>query len=132
METQAAALGGVLPGRSMKLKSDATTWVMRDQNGQMARIKVVDMSDAHLFRWIRYFRKKYRDEGFQGDDATLDATIRVSIVTAPAIFAEATKRGVYLPPVKPATVASAAVAAPQPEVLPAPPGKRLITLEDEE
>lgn len=98
---------------------------MRDQNGEMAPIKVVDMTDPHLFRWIRYFRKKWRDEGFQGSDAKLDAIIKAQMVTAPAIYAEAIKRGVFnAPPSDPVTEKKASTD----DVL---PGKRRITLEED-
>lgn len=85
-----------------RMKPDATTWVMKDQNGQMVRVKVTEMTDAHLWRWIRYFRRKWRDSGFKGSDDLLDATIKNSIVTAPAIYAEAIKRGVFTASTPPA------------------------------
>lgn len=76
------------------MKPTATKWVSRDKNGQMVEVRVVDMEDVHLWRWIRYFRRKWRESGFKGSDAQLDATIRQELVTAPAIYAEAAKRGV--------------------------------------
>jgi len=92
-------------------QADATTWVMQDTDGVKKSVKVTHMSDEHLFRWIRYFRKKWRDNGHVGSDAQLDAAIRGAIVTAPAIFAEAAKRGVYVPP-------SAAPVVPPPTAVP--------------
>jgi hypothetical protein len=120
-----------LPG----LQSDATTWVMRDREGQMRRVRVVDMTDQHLWRWIRYFRRKYRQErGFVGSDDHLDAVIKADIITAPAIYAEAYKRNVIsgLAPPAPSVIISTqtpGVAAP-PQVE-AEPGKRKITLDEE-
>jgi hypothetical protein len=100
---------------------------MKGPDGEMQAIKVADMTDAHLFRWIRYFRKKWRDEGRTGSDADLDVLIRVSIVTAPAIYAEAAKRGVYaIPPVPTASPFPEPV-APVP-VVPAPAGRTVTAL----
>lgn len=76
-----------------KLTPDATTWVMRDSSGKMIAVKVTKMSDSHLHRWVLYFRRKFRDGGFAGNDADLDELIQQSIVTAAAIFREAKQRG---------------------------------------
>jgi hypothetical protein len=82
-----------------KLYPDATTWVMRTPEGELQAVKVTAMTASHLRRWILYFRKKYRDEGrvFEGaSTAILDALIQDEMITAPAIYAEAFGRGVYL------------------------------------
>lgn len=72
-----------------------TTWVTKDVYGQPRRIPVSEMTDSHLWRWVRFFRKKFRDERrFRGSDADLDAMIQSEIITAPAIYREAKKRGV--------------------------------------
>lgn len=73
----------------------ATVWVSKEQTGEWRAVRVVDMDTMHLQRWIAYFRKKYRESGASGTDAEVDALIRKGMVTAPAIFAEAKKRGVY-------------------------------------
>lgn len=111
----------------MTAKPTATTWVMRDPDGQMVPIKVTDMTDQHLFRWIRYFRKKWRDGGYQGSDAALDGIIKREMVTAPAIYVEASKRGVFKPPL-PDPVMDERGTKPAD----ATPGARRITLEDDE
>jgi len=67
---------------------------MKDQDGVPHFVRVVDMTDTHLWRWVRFFRRKWRDKGFNGSDEALDQAIRQSIVTAPAIYAEAFKRKV--------------------------------------
>jgi len=77
-------------------RADATTWVAKNEDGAMVAVKVVDMASDHLYRWVRYFRKKFRDEGFEGTDEQLDAVIKTRMVTAPAIFAEVEKRGIWL------------------------------------
>lgn len=84
------------------MKPTATAWVSKDKDGQMVLIDVVNMENAHLWRWIRYFRRKWRDSGFKGNDAQLDAAIKAHIVTAPMIYAEAAKRGVIDLPSPPA------------------------------
>lgn len=128
-------------------KPTATTWVFRKPDGSMQRIRVVDMEDQHLWRWIRYFRRKWRESGFKGSDAVLDAIIKTQMVTAPAIYQEAKKRGVInLPdppiPISPAQAVAAAAKLVQHKgpveqqrslELDAPPepGSRLITLEDD-
>jgi hypothetical protein len=63
----------------------------------MVAVKVVDMEDSHIFRWVQYFRRKYRNEGLVGTDDQIDAGIRMRIVTAPAIYAEALRRGMAGP-----------------------------------
>lgn len=67
---------------------------MKDQDGVPRFVRVVDMTDTHIWRWVRYFRRKWRDKGFALSDERLDQAIRDSIVTAPAIYAEAFKRKV--------------------------------------
>lgn len=85
------------------VKATADTWVSKDADGQLVAVRVVDMDDSHIWRWIHYFRKKWRDNAFVGDDVALDVAIRRSMVTAPAIYAEAVKRGLLqaqaIPPV---------------------------------
>jgi hypothetical protein len=115
--------------RAKRAEATATTWVAKDQDGQMVSIKVIDMTDAHLFRWIRYFRKKWRDEGFAGSNADLDALIANAIVTGPAIFAEAVKRGIYTAPTVPGESVTVAVTM-VPDV-PAVAGARRITLDED-
>ena len=114
----------------------ADTWVMRNPEGQMVSIKVTDMTDQHLFRWIRYFRQKYRADGTAGPDATdaqLDRAIYLTLTTAPAIYKEAEKRGVYVPP--PTSLPLPMVPDPKvtrPAAPDAPRGYRRITLSDDE
>lgn len=91
----------LFPMSAGPLEPDPHSWVTT-KDGQKVKIRVVDMTDAHLWRWIRYFRKKYRGEGFEGEDGVLDEVIRQSIVTAPAIYAEAKRRGVLDLPKAPA------------------------------
>lgn len=79
-----------------RLKPDATTWVMRTSEGDMARVRVKDMTDQHIQRWILYFRRRLRERGYSGSDSDLDELIRKTIVTAPMIYAEAQKRGVMV------------------------------------
>jgi hypothetical protein len=75
------------------LQPNATTWVMKNPEGLLVAIRVIDMTDQHLWRWLQYFRRKFREErGFVGTETQLDAAIQAAIVTAPAIYAEATKR----------------------------------------
>ena len=115
----------------------ADTWVMRNPEGQMVAVKVVDMTDQHLFRWIRYFRQKYRADGALLPDATdaqVDRAIYLTMTTAPAIYKEAEKRGVYVPP--PTSLPLTMVPDPKvtrPASAPdAPRGYRRITLSDDE
>lgn len=119
-----------LPG----FQPDATTWVMRDREGELKRVRVVDMADQHLWRWIRYFRKQWREKrGFQGTDAALDELIKGEFVTAPAIYAEAYKRNVINGLAPPPTVILSK--QPSSQVVEPPmvaePGKRQITLDEE-
>lgn len=79
-------------------KSTETTWVSRDPDGYPKVVKVVDMENSHIQRWIAYFRRKFREipgEPVMTDDQ-VDAKIAQSIVTAPAIFEEAKRRGLYV------------------------------------
>jgi hypothetical protein len=79
------------------MQPTATTWVAKNLNGDWERVKVADMSDQHLWRWIRFFRRQWREKrNFQGDDAALDGMIQLAIITAPAIYAEAQKRGITM------------------------------------
>lgn len=89
---------GLTPILPMPPKPNATTWVMRDQEGQMVPIKVTDMSDAHLYRWVQYFRRKYRETPGHANlpDLVIDSNLRVTMVTAPAIYTEIAKRGIPL------------------------------------
>lgn len=121
-------------------KATVDTWVARDQDGTPRLVKVVDMEDGHILRWIQYFRRKWRNGGMLGTDAQIDAVIRTSIVTAPAIYAEAKKRGVlideYVVGVDLGSKPSVSVMHPLPlaktltpsEPKPAP-GTRLITMD---
>lgn len=103
---------------------------MKDPEGVMRRIRVVDMTDSHLWRWIRYFRKKWRDtRGFKGPDPELDTLIRGEMITAPAIYAEASKRNV-IPGLAPPAPAQAPVVVPT-QTEPGQPGERRITLDEE-
>jgi hypothetical protein len=121
----------------MTPKPSATTWVMRDQEGQMVPIKVTDMADSHIYRWIQYFRRKTRDAGGAGNaslpDAVIDARIRVSMVTAPAIYAEAVKRGIQLDltpldPTRPIVIAEPTATTTKQQPV---PGVRRITLDED-
>jgi hypothetical protein len=79
-----------------KRQPDAETWLMKDAEGVLQPVRVVDMASTHLYHWIRHFRKKYRDlvpEIANKPDSVVDTLIQVEMVTAPAIYAEATKRG---------------------------------------
>ncbi|MDO8795381.1 MAG: hypothetical protein Q7J25_12250 [Vicinamibacterales bacterium] len=115
------------------------TWVSKDPDGRPRLVKVVDMEDSHLLRWIQYFRRKFRNGGKQGSDAQIDLFIRQSIVTAPAIYAEAKKRGViidYVVGVDWGKGPSVTVVHPAPlakSLTPEPPkpkpGTRLITMD---
>ena len=109
------------------MKADATTWLSKDENGVLRAVKVVDMEDSHVCRWIRYFRKKYRSEFMPtGDDARIDMLIQRSIVTAPAIYAEAQRRGLL------SVVAEVATTTSEPKTTgPAGLGVRRINLNDE-
>lgn len=126
---------GLLPG----FEPDATTWVMKDQDGVMRRVRVVDMTDQHLWRWIRYFRRKWRDtRSFAGSDAALDQLIQSEIITAPAIYAEANKRNVIsgLAPVilstqKPPSKPLGKMKHPKKSLVEAVPGARKITLDED-
>lgn len=75
------------------MEPTATTWIAKKPDGTREAIKVTDMTDQHLWRWVQYFRRKWRDQGTPGTDAQLDAQICSAIITAPAIYAEAKKRG---------------------------------------
>lgn len=126
-----SGVGAIRPPIRMGLfgrpEPNATTWVMRDKEGQMVPIKVTDMTNDHLYRWVHYFRRKYRDQGFNGPDGALDTAIQRTMVTAPAIYAEANKRGVLYtaPPPEPPDARS----GPTPEVT---PGRRRIQLEEDD
>jgi hypothetical protein len=118
-----------------RLEPTATTWVTRDKTGEMKAVPITEMTDAHLFRWIRYFRKKHRDEGFKGSDAALDQHIRIMLAPAAAgIFAEAFKRGVYkAPPPDPAsTNGDVRFAGERPKEPTVVPGVRRIDLDEED
>lgn len=117
---------------------NATTWVMRGLGGDLEAVKVVDMTSTHLHGWIRYFRQKYRGEGGvvgpESTDDQVDAAIMLTMVTASAIYAEAEKRGVYVPP-KPKLPMEPdpRVTKPQPATtVEQPRGYRRITLGEDE
>jgi hypothetical protein len=78
------------------LVSTATVWVSRGADGTPRAIPVREMEDSHLWRWIRYFRRKFRNEGFEGSDDRLDRMIQDAFVTGPAIYREAAKRGLTI------------------------------------
>lgn len=86
------------------LKPDAETWFSKDSNGILQPVRVVDMEDTHIVRWIQYFRRKYRDAISMSSsgaveavsDGLLDSLIKQEIVTAPRIYAEAAKRGLSI------------------------------------
>ena len=114
-----------------RLNPTVDTWVSRNKDGQMEPVKVTAMTDGHLVRWIQYFRKKWRDSGFSGTNAQLDAAIQADIITAPAIYAEAVRRGIFkpaqdggAPPPAPTTVVA-------PAERPATLGIRRIDLKDD-
>lgn len=85
-------------------KPDAETWLAKDSNGELQPVRVVDMEDTHIVRWIQYFRRKYRDgiaTASSGaietlSDGLIDSLIKQEIVTAPRIYEEAAKRGLPL------------------------------------
>lgn len=84
---------------------DAETWVARDKDtGEARPILVSDMADSHLWRWVRYFRRKWRTNGFQGTNEQLDLAIQAAMITAPAIYARAKERGVLNVTVQPMDV----------------------------
>ncbi len=115
----------------MKPEPTATTWVYKTKEGELKPIDVVDMPDDHLWRWVRYFRRKYRQEGFSGSNAVLDSIIQSDMVTGPAIYAEAVKRGLSI-----GYVALEPASAPQVTTTTTEEhfedGYRRITLEDED
>lgn len=81
----------------------ADTWVSKDPDGSLRSIRVSHMEDGHVVRWIRYFREKYRRllldrRGLTLSSIhTLDAVVRASIITGPAIYDAARERGLLLP-----------------------------------
>lgn len=123
-------------------RSTATTWVMRTPEGDMVPIKVTDMTDQHIWRWIRLFRRKWRERGFTGTDEELDKAIQRSIITAPAIYAEAINRqcmpsdaldvisNVLVSKVKATHALGKATPKPA-KVEPGPPGIRRIDLDED-
>lgn len=113
------------------LHEDATaeTWIANDRvTGQKRAIKVVDMSDGHLVRWVQYFRRKH--ERHQPTLSAVDGMIRALYVTATAIYTEIDKRGLrgLIDPTAPLPVASPAPVRAR--VVTPEPGQRLITLKD--
>lgn len=127
----------------LPMKPTADTWVMKDSTGKYVRIKVSEMTDPHVWRWIRYFRRKYREAGFSGSNDVLDAYLRAHIVTAPAIFAAARTRGIlYLdsppkpnpPPAPPKYLGNPVVlATSKPATMSDPaPGVRRISLNEDD
>lgn len=78
------------------MQATADTWVTTDRETNTHRaVRVVDMEDSHLWRWINYFRRKYqsRHRDFATDTRKLDDFIMRTFVTGPAIYAEAARRG---------------------------------------
>lgn len=65
----------------------------RSVDQRMVAVKVADMEPTHLFRWVRYFRNKYRASNLGATDDQLDALIMKLHVTAPAIYARAVRLG---------------------------------------
>lgn len=82
------------------MRPTADTWVMRNKVGDLEQIRVTDMSDAHLYRWVHYWRKRYNEiaqrNGTSNDAHVTDATIRDNIVTAKAIYREINRRNINL------------------------------------
>lgn len=75
------------------LSPTVDVWVSRGPDGELIPIRVVDMTDGHLTRWIQYFRKKYLQDGVAAETVTeLDLFIQRQLVTGPAIYTEAKRR----------------------------------------
>lgn len=120
-----------------RLHPTADTWVAKNDEGELVAIKVTDMTDGHLRRWIRYFREKVRKENPTQPipNSQIDVWLKANMVTAPAIYAEAQKRGIDIADLATA-VAIDSVPKTEPRAGPAPMTKeqraaRLITLEDD-
>ena len=124
---QAIAAFGGQSMAPLKPEPTATVWVAKDKwsPGGLKAIPVVKMTDGHLWLWIKYCRKKFRAQGFSGSDEALDDTIMAAMVTAPAIYREAAKRGVLGLEKIPA---KGVITSTEPVT--AAPGKRKIRLED--
>jgi len=120
-----------------KLRPTADTWVARNEEGQLIAVKVVDMTDGHIRRWIRYFRNKVRNENpkqsAEWPNAAIDKMLIASMPTAPAIFAEATKRGLHVDnfAVSVLVDADAKLAPKETPLTKQQRAERLITLEDD-
>jgi hypothetical protein len=129
----------------------ADTWLARGPDGKLEPIKVVDMTDEHLVRWVRYFRQKFIDRGAVNNDFA-DAGIIQSMVTAPAIYDEIGRRNLWYHANKPTPIIGkksafvaggtitrqlaasfnpAAFSPPATIEKPGPKPDRLITFEDE-
>lgn len=77
----------------VSLSPTVDVWVSRGPDGVLTPIRVVDMTDGHLTRWIQYFRKKYLQDGVVAETVTeLDLFIQRQLVTGPAIYEEAKRR----------------------------------------
>ncbi len=120
------------------LTPTADTWVSRSRDQRMVAVRVEDMEPAHLFRWINYFRNKYRANILGASNDALDAVILKTMVTAPAIYARAVSMGLIprpggeasalLPPTEQrVTVTFEAGNKPVPLA-----GRRKMTFEDED
>ena len=83
-----------VPGKENPPQVTPDTWVMRNAVGDLKAIKVQEMSDSHLWRWIRYFRKKVHLQNPAWTDDVIDEFLRTTIVTADKIFKEARKRNI--------------------------------------
>lgn len=79
---------------TMAPQATTTVWVQRTKEGELKAIPVVEMDTDHIWRWVQFFRRRYRENGFTGNNATLDALIQADMITGPAIYAEAVKRGI--------------------------------------
>lgn len=89
--------------KTPQLQPTVDVWVSMEKDPKTGAttkraVRVVEMESSHIKRWIAYYRRKWRDNvPGAGDktDAEIDGLIMGAIITAPAIYAEAKKRGVY-------------------------------------
>lgn len=77
----------------------ADIWVQKNDAGVLVPIDVAQMTDAHLVRWLRYFRAKAKQELVEGGAkvaltlAVLDTFLKGRLVTAPRIYEHLHARG---------------------------------------